>query len=54
MSKRTRYADNSKRQQPVQKQRPQARQGGSSSPSKEVGTNPQPGRTREAANDAKR
>lgn len=54
MSKRTRFADNSKRQQPIQKQRAQARQPGSSGPSREVGTNPQPGRTREAANDPKR
>lgn len=33
MSKRTRYADNSKRQQPIQQQRAQARQPGSSGPS---------------------
>ena len=34
MSKRTRHADNSKRQQPVQQQRAQARQLGSAGPSK--------------------
>ena len=34
MSKRTRHADNSKRQQPMQQQRAQARQTGSANPSR--------------------
>jgi hypothetical protein len=36
MSKRTRHADNSKRQQPLQQQRAQARQPGPGGPSKNV------------------
>lgn len=56
MSKRTRHADNSKRQQPIQQQRAQARQPASSGPAKNANpnANPQPGRERKAANDAKR
>lgn len=54
MSKRTRHADNSKRQQPIQQQRAQSRQPGGSGPAKNANANPQPGRDRNAANDARR
>ena len=56
MSKRTRNSDNSKRQQPVQQQRAQARQlpassGNSQNASKESDSQSRPGRTRQASND---
>ena len=41
MSKRSRRSDNSKRQQPIQQQRAQARQPGLGGPSKAGGGNPQ-------------
>lgn len=49
MSKRNRHSDNSKRQQPVQQQRAQARQN-TPNPGKKVDSNP-PGRDKQAAND---
>ena len=52
MSKRSRHTDNSKRQQPVQQQRAQARQA-SAGPSK-VGNHNPPGRDKQAANDERR
>jgi hypothetical protein len=53
MSKRTRHADNSKRQQPIQQQRAQARQTRSGL-SRNEQSNPQPGRDKQAANDKQR
>ena len=53
MSKRTRYADNSKRSQPTQR-RAQARQPGSSGPSKSNNANQQPTRETEADKGSKR
>ena len=53
MSKRTRHSDNSKRQQPVQQQRAQARQGGGAA-NRSAGENPQPGRDKKAANEDQR
>lgn len=53
MSKRTRHADNSKRQQPMQQQRAQARLPSSGGPAKAREANPN-GRAHQAANDDKR
>jgi hypothetical protein len=54
MSKRTRHADNSKRQQPLQQQRAQARQTGGGNAPRNPNANPQPGRERQSANDEQR
>jgi hypothetical protein len=54
MSKRTRYADNSKRRQPVQQQRAQARQTGSGGPSRNAGVKQPPAQQSEAEPGTKR
>jgi hypothetical protein len=51
MSKKTRHTDNSKRPQPMQQQRAQAHQANMGPSKASEKANPQPGRTKNAAND---